>query len=116
MLRLLTHPMPGTTPRNDRLLDRQPAQSTYSVLDKSHQHVADVRGMLLPAGRLPGGTLTTFVAVKVRTPESVLARRRVPLGASVVYSRSDCLRRCVRAAHGSAFLGRLEATVSRRAN
>jgi hypothetical protein len=104
MLGLLTHPMPDTTPATIGCLTGQPAQSTYSVLDKSHQHVADVRGMLLPTGRLPGGTAETFVAVKVRTPETVLARSRVPLGAVPVYPTADLLHRCVRAPHGSAFL------------
>src|SRR5713101_5572740 len=116
MLGLLTHPMPDTTPATIVCMTRQRAQNTYSVLDKSRQPAADVRGMLLPTGRLPGGTAETFVAVKVRTPETVLARRGVPLGATAVYSKSDRPYRCVSAPHGSAFLRRLKATVSSRAN
>ena len=100
---------------DDRPVDRWPAQSTSSTLDMSHQHTADVRGMLLPAGRLPGRTAQTFVAVKVRTPETVLARRRVPLGAPPVY-RPDVLQSSVpRALLGSAFLRQLKQAVSSRA-
>src|SRR5712692_7599819 len=104
MLGLLTHPMPDTTPATIGCLTDSPPRARIASWASHTSTWPMYVECFYPPDDYPVEPLKTFVAVKVRSPETVLARRGVPLGATAVYSKSDRPYRCVRAPHGSAFL------------
>src|SRR5712692_1749478 len=98
MLGLLTHPMPDTTPATIGCLTDSPPRARIASWASHTSTWPMYVECFYPPDDYPVEPLKHFVAVKVRTPETVLARRRVPLRShpSVLKTRTLALVRPAR--------------------